>query len=436
MKKIVCVVVFCFWAMVANAKLMDLSHFELDNGLQVVVIENHKAPIVLQMLYYKTGSVNDPSGKGGIAHLLEHLMFRGTKQVPDREFNRLTDVYGASNNAYTTYNETGYYEFSDISKLELMMALEADRMQNLAFSKEAFVAERDIVLQERMQRFESNPVPLFYETLNKILWQGSPLANPVSGAVSEIKALTAEDAWAFYRHWYRPNNALLVLAGDITVKEAKVLANKYYGDIRNSGEILREDFEPARVLTTELEMMLQNVEQPRYVSLLRLEKGMFSKAEILALEIIAEYLAGDDTAYLYDKLVYQNKKFLSVGADVSYNEALGGTFLLYLVPADEAMSLKEIDEVLAKELEDSIHLLTEEKLEKIKNQMLSEIVYMQENPESSARFVGNMFLQGYSAEDIINLDKKIKEIGVQDVINVWEKMQAMEAKVTGYLRGM
>ena len=172
----------CWRAGTAEAKLMNLSHFTLGNGLEVAVVENHKAPIVLQMLYYKTGSVNDPKGKGGIAHLLEHMMFRGTKRLPDQTFNRLTEEHGAVSNAYTTYNETGYYEFSDIAKLELMMAMEAERMSGLEMDEAAFAKERDVVLQERRQRFETNPVPLFYETLNKILWQGHPLANPVSGS--------------------------------------------------------------------------------------------------------------------------------------------------------------------------------------------------------------------------------------------------------------
>lgn len=187
----------CWRAGTAEAKLMNLSHFTLGNGLEVAVVENHKAPIVLQMLYYKTGSVNDPKGKGGIAHLLEHMMFRGTKRLPDQAFNRLTEEHGAVSNAYTTYNETGYYEFSDIAKLELMMAMEAERMSGLEMDEAAFAKERDVVLQERRQRFETNPVPLFYETLNKILWQGHPLANPVSGSPEEIKALSVADARDF-----------------------------------------------------------------------------------------------------------------------------------------------------------------------------------------------------------------------------------------------
>ena len=153
---------------------MSLSAFSLDNGLQVAVVENDKAPVILQQVLYKTGSLYDPKGKGGIAHLLEHMMFRGTDKLPGKMFDNLTQKYGADANAYTTYDETGYYEFSDISKLELMMAMEAERMARLKMGETDFVTERGVVLQERKQRFESNPVPLFYETLNRVLWQDHP----------------------------------------------------------------------------------------------------------------------------------------------------------------------------------------------------------------------------------------------------------------------
>lgn len=436
MKRFLLILAVCaFQAGLADAKLMNLSHFKLDNGLDVAVIENHKAPVVLQMLYYKTGSVNDPKGKGGIAHLLEHMMFRGTKQVPDKMFNRLTDEHGAENNAYTTYNETGYYELSDIAKLELMMALEADRMRGLDISEEAFAAERDIVLQERMQRYENSPVPLFYETVNKILWQGHPLANPVSGSPAEIKGLTSADAKAFYDRWYRPDNALLVLSGDITAKEAEVLAKKYYGGLEAVGGMTDVAYEAGRPAKSVFTMKLRGVEQPRFVSAFRLEQGTFSKQEILALELLAEYLAGDDTAYLFDKLVYGGKTLLSAGAEVSYDEGLGGAFMFYAVPAEGAARVEELAALLRGAAEEGVKQLTAEKLEKIKNQMLSSAVYMQENPESAARFAGEMLLAGYSPEEIMAYDEAIKSVSVGEVIAAWEKAQAAEIKLDACLRG-
>jgi len=421
----------------ASAKLMDLTTFKLDNGMEVAVVENHKAPVVLQMLYYKTGSVNDPKGKGGIAHLLEHLMFRGTKKVPDQVFNRITDVYGAENNAYTTYDVTGYYEFSDISKLELMMALEADRMTNLTISDEAFIKERDVVLEERFQRFETQPTPLFYETLSKLLWQDSPLANPVSGSVAEIKALKRSDAEAFYKRWYKPNNTLLVLAGDITAEEAKRLSEKYYGGLKadhSEPEIFHEVSTKAQDVFVKTK--LNDVKQPRFVAYIRLEPNTFSKKEILALDIFAEYLAGDDTAYLYDKLVYEDKKLLSADVGVSYDEKLGGSFSFYATPTDNHMPAEDIAVLYEEEVNHGLKLLTEEKLAKIKNQVLSDTVYLQENPESAARFAGSMLLGGYSTDEIINYDTAIKAVTLDDIKKVFAKLKSAPVKVKGYLEGM
>ena len=166
--------------------------------MEVVVLTNHKVPLGYSKLYYKAGAFNDPYSKGGIAHLLEHLMFRGTKKVKDKEFNRITEEVGASDNAYTTYGHTAYYEFSDISKLELMLALEADRMENLVIRDEVFYKERDVVLEERLQRFETDKATEFYEKLGKLFWDKHLYARPVSGDVEEIKNLEKIDAIDFY----------------------------------------------------------------------------------------------------------------------------------------------------------------------------------------------------------------------------------------------
>lgn len=419
----------------AEAKLIDAAQFTLDNGLEVLAVENRKAPVVLQMLYYKTGSMYDPKGKGGIAHLLEHLMFRGTAKVKDKEFNRLTHEYGAENNAYTTFDETAYYEFTDISKLELMMALEADRMTGLQISDEAFEAERNIVFEERMQRYESVPSALFYETMRKLLWQDSALANPVSGSGAEIKGLLKADAEAFYHKWYRPDNALLVLVGDLDKDEAYKLAVKYYGGLKNPPE--EKAHEPLDVTIkasdTAVTMALDGVEQPRYMAAIRLENGALSKKDILALSLFSEYLTGDDTAYLYDKLVYQTKELLSVDTGVSYTDDLGGSFSFYAVPAKAGLGVKEISDLLKKEVAAGLDLFDEDKLKKIKNEMLADVVYMQENPQASARFLGAMYMNGYSLDEIMTYDEMIREVTLDDVRKAFAKVLAAKVRVAGFL---
>jgi len=418
----------------AEAKLLEMSYFKLSNGLEVAVIENHKAPVVLQMLYYKTGSVNDPLGKGGLAHLLEHMMFRGTKNVADQMFNRLTDENGAENNAYTTYNETGYYEFSDISKLELMMALEADRMVNLNLSEEAFLKERDIVLQERLQRFETKPTPLFYEMLSEMLWQEHPLSHPVSGKVDEIKGLTKEDAQAFYQKWYRPDNALLVLSGDIGVDEAKVLAEKYYGSIKPKNEANASlEYAKPKEMDSTLHLKLKGVEQKRFAMYILLESGAFSKKDVLSLELLGRYLAADDAAYLYDKLVYQEKKLLAIDMGISYDEKLGGTLSFYAIPADMNVFRGDVTQLVLTAAQKGLDELTEEKLTRIKNQMLASTVYLQENPQSAARFAGDMLMNGFNAHEIMHYDEAIEGVGVDDIKQAFEKVMASKVRVSGYL---
>ncbi len=418
----------------AKAKILDLDYFVLDNGLEVAVIENNKAPIALQMLYYKTGSVNDPKSKGGIAHLLEHMMFRGTKHTPKQMFNELTKEYGAENNAFTTYDITAYHQLVDISKLELMLALEAERMQNLNLDSADFLTERDVVLEERMQRFETNPVPQFYEMINKLLWQDNPYANPVSGSIEDIKSLQLEDAQEFYNKYYTPNNALLILAGNLTTKEAKIIANKHYGNIPSGQKLETPKQDKPKNIDIKIESFNERVQTPRYVQYIRLD-DTFSKKEILALSFFSLYLTGDDTSYLYDKLIYQDKSLLSVYVSVDYDDNYGGKIGIYASPIDDAQTLDEISKLIALGYTSGFENINNDDIQRIKNESLSSTLYIQENPESAANFVGNLLLAGYTQEEIINYDNIIADITLDDVKNVWQKVLQQKSKVIGVLRG-
>ena len=216
----------------AGAAIFGASEFYLDNGLRVIVVPNRKAPIVKQMLWYKVGSVDEKPGQGGTAHLLEHLMFRGTKKVSHDTYNDVTQSNGMDGNAFTSQDFTAYHQSMDISRLELAMFLEADRMQNLDLSQENFELERDIVYQERKQVVENNPAAEFNENLRRLMWGEHPYARPITGTPEEIKNLKLDDVRDFYNQYYAPNNAILVLAGDIDAKTAKILAEKYYGGLK------------------------------------------------------------------------------------------------------------------------------------------------------------------------------------------------------------
>lgn len=422
-KKLFVFGVLFFTSFEAWAKIVEFDSFKLDNGLEVVVVSNHKAPVGLVKLYYKAGSVNDPMFKGGIAHLLEHLMFRGTKRVKDKEFNLITEVNGAENNAYTTFLHTGYYEFSDISKLELMLALEADRMENLEINDEVFLKEREVVLEERMQRFETNVATKFYEKSEKIFWDKHPYSRPVSGEIEEIKNLKKEDAIEFYEKYYSPANCVLVLAGDIKLNEAKALANKYFGKIKNKNK----DIEELEIIEPEggkfeFEMNVEGILQNRFVSYLYLPKNVIDKKEELALEFWSQYLAGDDTAYLFDELVYKNKKFISLGIGVDYDEKMGGRIVISAVPVDDNMKTDEFEKLVFEYIEKGMNVISLDKIEKIKNENLSNAVYLIEEPVGVANFVGGLKLKNYSDDEIKKYDEMIKGVGLDDVVKVYEKV--------------
>ncbi len=422
-----------FWFMVllgclfvgrnSYAKIIDYESFKLDNGLEVVVLTNHRVPLGYSKLYYKAGAFNDPYSKGGIAHLLEHLMFRGTKRVKDKEFNRITEEVGASDNAYTTYGHTAYYEFSDISKLELMLALEADRMANLMISDEVFYKERDVVLEERLQRFETDKATEFYEKLRKLFWDKHLYARPVSGEVEEIKNLKKEDAVEFYKKYYKPANAMLVLAGDISLDEAKEVVNKYFGKIENKNdeEIKIDVIEPK---SDEIMISLtgEGIEHKRFVAYWYLEKENLSRKEKYALDFLNEYLSGDDSSFLYKKLVYQDKKFLSIGVDADYDKKIGGNLMFYGVPVDEKMGNEEFRKIIDENIKQGVDSLDKERLEKIKNEMLSNAVYLISNVNGLADFVGKLKIKGVSDDDIMRVDEMIKSIEIEDVKNVYEKV--------------
>ena len=330
---------------------------------------------------------------------------------------------------------TGYYEFSDISKLELMLYLEADRMENLEIDEDKFVKERDIVLEERMQRFETNPATKFYEQLNKVFWQKHPYSRPVSGEIEEIKSLSMKDAIEFYERYYRPDNAILVLSGDIEFQQAKGVVKKYFGDIKNK-KVKNEDMKIAKLSNDEsdLVMKVDGVNQPRFIGYWHLKENEFSKKEILALSYFCEYLSKDDTAYLYDKLVYRDKKFLSVGVDVDYREDVGGKVAFYVVPKDDNMKIDEIKEIIFEAIKEGFEKVSDEKLEEIKNETLSNVAYMLENPQNTAGYVGSMLLDGYGLDEIMNYDDMLKSVDVLDVKNAWNKVLSEDRrKVYGYL---
>lgn len=395
------------------AENFDVEDFFLDNGLQVVVVKNSKAPIVKQMLFYKVGAVDENKGKGGIAHLLEHLMFRGTKKVKGQEFNRILERNGADSNAFTAQDVTAYHQFMDISRLELAMFLEADRMQNLAINDSSFVTERDIVYQERKQRIDNNPSAKFFEKVRHALWQNHPYANPITGYDDEIVNLSKQDAINFYKQYYAPNNAVLVLAGDIDVATAKKMAEKYYGKLtpvflpKKEFEKLPDNYK------AKIEMELPNVKMGRFVKMVAVPSFVQDTKMAYALEVLGEYLSGDKNSPLYQKMIARDKVALSVSA---YYDGLSRSYGMFVISVVPKVKLDSgFENIVNKGWNFALASLTEKELENVKRKMLIDLIYLKDNPESLAKTVGWMIATGLKLDDLQKYSENINNVSLKDI---------------------
>lgn len=417
----------------ANAKLFGAQSFFLDNGLQVIVVPNHKAPIVKQMVWYKAGAVDEEMGKGGSAHLLEHLMFRGTDKIKGNRFNSILEENGADSNAFTSLDYTAYHQNLDISKLELAMALEADRMQNLKITPEDFELERSIVFQERKQVVENNPASPFVESFRRLLWQEHPYGRPVSGTSEEIKNLTLDDVNAFYQRYYAPNNAILVLSGDIDIATAKRLAKKYYGDVKRRKIGKRVAFPQINNnLKASLKMELPQINAERITRTYIAPSYNTDKDAVYNLAVFSKYLGEGETSELYKALVLDRKLALSVSADYDFTDRSYGRFSISALPA-EGVSVAELNQAIDEEITKAINKLNIDKVSETKNKMLAGLVYLQDNPFEAAAIVGGMAAIGMNVEDIENHADNIRKVTYQDVKDAAKKMLSSSARINGVL---
>lgn len=416
-----------------QAKLFGAEEFTLDNGMRVIVIPNHKAPIIKHMVWYKAGSADEELGKGGSAHLLEHLMFRGTKKVRGNEFNNILENNGADSNAFTSLDYTAYHQSLDISKLELAMALEADRMQNLNISQEDFALERDIVFQERMQMVENNPSSPYSESYRRLLWQDSPYGRPVSGTAPEIKSLKLEDVETFYNRFYAPNNAILVLSGDIKVPTAKALAEKYYGPVKPRSLGKKADFpKPNQEIRSELKMALPQIKAERLSRSYIAPSYNTGKDDIYNLAVLSKYLGEGETSELYKALVLQRKLALSVSTGYSPLARGYASFSVSALPA-EGVSAQELNNALDEEITKALNKLNIDEVEKNKQKMLAGLVYLKDNPFDAAMIAGTMAAVGMSLNDIENHAENIRRVNYKDVKKAAEHLFNDSARLSGVL---
>lgn len=413
-----------------------ISHFTLPNGLETVVIEDHRAPVVVQMLWYKIGSADEQPGKSGIAHYLEHLMFKGTDKLEPGELSKTVTANGGMDNAFTSYDYTTYFQRIASDRLPLIMEMEADRMANLKIGEDDWQAERQVVLEERAQRIDSDPASLFAEERNAVQYYNHPYGRPVIGWRAEMMELTRKDAIAWYDEHYSPNQAVLILAGDITAERARELAAEYYGPIPAKGEAepRARPQEPRQSASRRMEMHDPRVAQPRLTrSYLAPERNPGDQQTAAALTVLAELLGGSmQTSVLGRELAIPGKA-LWVGAGYDGLAVDPTTFTLSMVPAQgmepekaEAM----LDEVLAKFLKAGPD---PDDLERVKTRIRAAQIYARDSAHGRAYDYGQGLATGLTIEDVNDWPDILASVTADDVSKAARDLLSSKASVTGWL---
>jgi zinc protease len=411
--------------------------FSLDNGLKVVVIPDHRTPVVTQMIWYKVGSADETPGKSGLAHFLEHLMFKGSSKHPAGEFSQTVLRVGGNENAFTSTDYTGYYQRVPREQLQRMMEFEADRMTGLILKDENVLPERDVVLEEYNMRVANNPEARLTEQIMAALYLNHPYGRPVIGWRHEIEKLNREDALAFYRRFYAPNNATLVIAGDVDAKDVRPMVEQAFGGVPAQPAIpaLRiRPQEPAPVAPRTVTLADPRVEQPSVRRLYLVPSATTAAAgESPALDVLAQLMGGGSNSYLYRALVIDRP--LAVSANVGYQGTSldPSQFTIVAAPkpgVDFAAVEQVIDQVIADIAENPVRA---EDLERVKTQLIAGAIYAQDNQATLARWYGGALTTGLSIEDIRSWPDRIRAVTAEQVRAAAQKWLDRKRSVTGYL---
>jgi zinc protease len=419
----------------AAAQRFNAESFTLGNGLQVIVLPNNRVPAVTQMVWYKTGAADDPRGKSGIAHFLEHLMFKGTRTNPGAAFSALIAQNGGRDNAFTTEDYTAFHETVAKDRLDLAMRLEADRMTGLVLDDAAVLPERDVILEERRMRIDNDPSALLREQLIAGLYLNASYHNPTIGWEHEMRGLGTADALAFYRDWYAPNNAILIVAGDVETAEVRVLAERHFGPLaaRSVPPRLRLE-EPPHYAAIRLEMKSPRAAQPswrRFYLAPSYRAG--ATQHVYALQILAEILAGSAGSRLHKALVLDKKLALSVGAGYSPS-ALGlAEFGVYATPKP-GVPIADIEAAVEAELHRLLeHGVEAEEIAQAARRMQASAIYSQDSLSGPANIVGTALAIGRSLDEVAAWPDKLGAVTPAEVAAAARAVLVERNSATGIL---
>ncbi|WFU92247.1 pitrilysin family protein (plasmid) [Rhizobium sp. CC1099] len=414
----------------------EIGNFLLSNGMEVVIIPDHRTPTVTHMVWYKVGNADEPPGKSGIAHFLEHLMFKGTKNHPAGEFDAKISEIGGKQNAFTSSDYTAYYQTVTPEALGTMMEFEADRMRHLVLTDAVIAPERDVILEERRSRVEDNPEALLDEEMRATLYQNHPYRIPVIGWMHEMEQLNRGDAVAFYDRYYAPNNAILVVAGDVDAATVSWLAEKIYGAVPRGRDL------PQRVRPQEPE---QNTKRTVVLTDPRVTVPSFQKSwvapsyritepgEAEALDLLSEILGGGTLSRIYQELVVKQGIASGAGAYFDGRSLDASSFTIYGSPRGEA-KIEAVEDAIDAEVRKFIDAgVTDVELEKAKNRLVRSMIFARDSRADMAHIYGEALATGSTVYDLKQWPLRVRAVTATEVQAVARKYLNSDRSVTGYL---
>ena len=420
----------------AAAELYGAKGARLANGMDVVVISNHRAPVVSHMVWYRTGAADEPPGKSGIAHFLEHLMFKGTPKYPDGVMDEIVARNGGDQNAFTSYDFTAYYQNIAVDRLPLVMEIEADRMRNLVLDPKEVATERDVIIEERRMRIDNQPAAILDERLDAALWMTNRYGIPIIGWEEEMRGLSREDAFEFYHRFYAPENAILVVSGDITLEQLMPLAEKYYGAIPRGGEPVTRTRSAALAPTADVTITYadERVRQPRWWrKWIAPSYNVGDRTDAYALSIFEQIVGSGSTSKLYRALVVDRKVAASVSASYSYASISYSSFNISLTPSPGVTpqeAAQALEEELEKLLTDGI---TDDDVKRAKDRIQAGLVFAKDSALGAAQGVGSLLVVGISLDEIERLPAYLQAVTADQVRAAARKVLRGSASGTAIL---
>ncbi|MFZ2553941.1 M16 family metallopeptidase [Psychrobacter urativorans] len=406
----------------SSALAIDLSgrhEYQLDNGLKIIVKEDHRAPVVMTQIWYKVGSTDEPLDKGGISHLLEHMMFKGTTKVSSDDYERLIAKFGGVNNAFTSYDYTGYYELFPANRLPLALELEADRMLNLRFDENAFTKEHQVVMEERRQRTDDNPLAKAYESFRLLALPDSPKGESVIGPMNELQSIKLSELKDWYKTWYTPNNATLVVVGDVEPTEVLAQAKRYFGDLKASKlpqrpAVRQKGFRGYQQVESEqavqVPVLLMGYNVPSLLTI-----GAANEKQAYALSLAQDVLDGGLSARLESRLIREQGLLTSIGTSYDLLDRGDGLFLIQATPR-EGVSLAQAQQAITAEIDKlATDPIAPDEISRAKTNTVTSLVYAQDSMEGQARMIGSLQAIGLDDRLLSSLPAKLDSVSVADI---------------------